>query len=91
MARRFVDSGAEDAEWNAGHMVLGFRICCYNHEYKEGAVHVHDRFNDVVGSLPAMTKAAAMRIVRVFVEGHDWFDYDALVALVEEMLDADSD
>lgn len=72
-------------------MVLGFRICSYNHEYKPGAVHVHDRFNEAVGPLPAMTKAMAMNIVRAFVERHDWFDYDALAGLTEEMLDADSD
>lgn len=72
-------------------MAMGFRICSYNHEFKDGAVHVHDRFNAVVGTLPAMTKALAMNIVRAFVDRHDWFDYDALAGLTEEMLHADSD
>ena len=70
-------------------MVLGFRICSYNHEHKEGPVHVHDRFNDVVGTLPAITKTTALEMVRAFVERHDWFDFDALEALAEEMLNAD--
>jgi hypothetical protein len=89
MVRRFIDSGTDGAEWSAGHLALGFRICCYNHEHKEGPVHVHDRYDDVIGPLPAMTKARAMEIVRAFVDRHDWFDYDALNALAEEMLHAD--
>ena len=69
-------------------MAMGFRICSYNHEYKQGPIHVHDRFNDVVGPLPAMTKARAIEIVRAFVDRHDWFDYDALKALAKEKLHA---
>lgn len=70
-------------------MTLGFRLCTYNHEYKDGPVHVHDRFNEVVGTLPAMTKAQGFELARAYAERHDWFDYEALAALAEEVLDAD--
>lgn len=72
-------------------MALGFRICTYNHEHKTGAVHVHDRFNHVVGSLPDMTKAQATQVARAFVHRHDWFDIERLATLAKETLHGDPD
>lgn len=61
-------------EWSVGHMPLGFRICAFRHG--QLGVHVHDRFERVVGA--PMNKEAARALVREYARRESWFSFDRL-------------
>ena len=76
MPSRIFESDTGHGEWSVGHMTLGFRICAYRH----GAlgIHVHDRYERVIGELAWMTKERARAVIRTYAKTETWFSFQRL-------------